>query len=38
MSVARAAKSLFLTEIVVAFVLTLRYFFAPKKTLNYPFV
>ena len=37
MSVARAAKSLFLTEIVVAFVLTLRYFFAPKKTLNYPY-
>ena len=37
MSVARAAKSLLLTELVAAFVLTMRYFFAPKKTLNYPY-
>jgi NADH-quinone oxidoreductase subunit I len=37
MSVARAAKSLLLTEIVAAFVLTVRYFFAAKKTVNYPY-
>ncbi len=30
-------KSLFLAEFVSAFFLSLRYFFAPKKTLNYPF-
>jgi NADH-quinone oxidoreductase subunit I len=30
-------KSLFLAEFVSAFFLCLRYFFAPKKTLNYPF-
>src|SRR6476659_7489269 len=30
-------SSLFLTEFVSAFFLSMRYFFAPKKTLNYPF-
>ena len=30
-------KSLFLTEFVSAFFLAMRYFFSPKKTLNYPF-
>ena len=29
--------SLFLKEFVSAFFLSMRYFFAPKKTLNYPF-
>jgi NADH-quinone oxidoreductase subunit I len=33
----RGIKSLFLTEFVSAFFLSMRYFFAPKKTLNYPF-
>ena len=33
----RGIKSLFLTEFVSAFFLAMRYFFAPKKTLNYPF-
>ena len=33
----RAAKSLFLKEFVSAFFLSMRYFFAPKATLNYPF-
>ena len=37
MSVAQATKSLFLTEFVSAFFLTMRYFFSPKKTLNYPY-
>ena len=37
MSIARGIKSLFLTEFVSAFFLTMRYFFAPKKTLNYPY-
>jgi NADH-quinone oxidoreductase subunit I len=37
MSVAQGVKSLFLKEFVSAFFLTMRYFFAPKKTLNYPF-
>ena len=32
----RAAKSLFLWEFVIATVLGLRYFLAPKATLNYP--
>ncbi|MCC0056935.1 MAG: NADH-quinone oxidoreductase subunit NuoI [Rhodobiaceae bacterium] len=32
-----AAKSLLLTEFVSAFFLTMRYFFAPKATVNYPF-
>ena len=34
---AQAAKSLLLAEFVSAFFLSMRYFFAPKKTLNYPF-
>ena len=33
----RGAKSLFLAEFVSAFFLTMRYFFSPKKTLNYPY-
>ena len=35
--VAQVIKSLFLAEFVSAFFLCMRYFFAPKKTLNYPF-
>ena len=34
---AQAARSLFLTEFVGAFFLSMRYFFAPKATINYPF-
>ena len=34
---AQAGKSLFLLEFVNAFGLGLRYFFAPKATINYPF-
>src|SRR5260370_10643804 len=37
MKMDQAARSLFLTEFVAAFVLGLRYFFKPKPTLNYPF-
>ena len=37
MNIARGIKSLFLAEFVGAFFLTMRYFFAPKKTLNYPY-
>ena len=37
MSMATGIKSLFLTEFVSAFFLTMRYFFRPKATLNYPF-
>ncbi len=33
----QAAKSLFLKEFVQAFFLSMRYFFKPKATLNYPF-
>ena len=33
----RAAKALFMTEFVTGFVLAMRYFFAPKATVNYPF-
>jgi NADH-quinone oxidoreductase subunit I len=33
----QAAKSLFLAEFVGAIVLSMRYFFKPKATLNYPF-
>jgi NADH-quinone oxidoreductase subunit I len=33
----RAAKALFLWEFVVGMALAMRYFFAPKATLNYPF-
>jgi NADH-quinone oxidoreductase subunit I len=32
-----AARSLFLREFVEGFVLTMKYFFKPKATLNYPF-
>jgi NADH-quinone oxidoreductase subunit I len=32
-----AARALFLTEFVQAFALSMRYFFKPKPTLNYPF-
>ena len=32
-----AARALFLKEFVQAFVLSMRYFFKPKPTLNYPF-
>ena len=33
----QAARSIFLTDFISAFVLALRYFFGPKATLNYPF-
>src|SRR5213593_3959097 len=33
----QAARSVFLKEFVQAFVLSMRYFFKPKPTLNYPF-
>jgi NADH-quinone oxidoreductase subunit I len=33
----QAARSIFLQEFVQAFVLSMRYFFRPKPTLNYPF-
>ena len=33
----QTARSIFLTEMVAALVLSLRYFFKPKATLNYPF-
>ena len=33
----RAAKAVFLWEFVTGFVLGMRYFFAPKATINYPF-
>jgi len=36
-TIARAAKSLLLAEFVSAFFLSMRYFFAPKATVNYPF-
>ena len=36
MRVAQAARSLFLKEFVSATALAMRYFFAPKTTLNYP--
>ncbi len=37
MNLTLAAKSLFLKEFIQAFVLSMRYFFAPKATINYPF-
>jgi len=37
MSVKAFARSLLWTEFAEAFVLTMRYFFKPKPTLNYPF-
>jgi hypothetical protein len=36
-SLRQAISSLILKEFVSAFFLSMRYFFAPKKTLNYPF-
>ena len=33
----QAARSIFLTEFVSAFFLSMKYFFKPKATLNYPF-
>jgi NADH-quinone oxidoreductase subunit I len=36
-SLAAGIKSLFLKEFVAAFFLSMRYFFKPKATLNYPF-
>ncbi|HYW59434.1 MAG TPA: NADH-quinone oxidoreductase subunit I, partial [Xanthobacteraceae bacterium] len=33
----QAARSVFLKEFVEAFLLSMRYFFKPKATLNYPF-
>ena len=36
-SLGQAISSLFLKEFVSAFFLSMRCFFAPKKTLNYPF-
>ena len=36
MKLDQAAKSLFLTEFVGAFLLSMRYFFKPKATINYP--
>ena len=36
MRVAQAARSLFLQEFLQATVLAMRYFFAPKATINYP--
>src|SRR5260370_32325806 len=37
MRVEQAARSIFLKEFVEALLLSLRYFFKPKATLNYPF-
>ena len=37
MTLAQAAKGLLLKEFVGAFALSMRYFFKPKATLNYPF-
>src|SRR5574342_287097 len=37
MALRQVIGSLFLKEFVSAFFLAMRYFFAPKKTLNYPF-
>src|SRR6266513_130843 len=33
----RSARTILLTDFVSSFFLAMRYFFAPKKTLNYPF-
>ena len=37
MAVSQVVGSLFLKEFVSAFWLSMRYFFAPKKTLHYPY-
>ena len=36
-ALSQAAKSLLLQDFVSAFFLSMRYFFSPKKTINYPF-
>jgi NADH-quinone oxidoreductase subunit I len=33
----RSARAIFLWDIIIGFVVGLKYFFAPKKTLNFPF-
>jgi NADH-quinone oxidoreductase subunit I len=33
----RKARQIFLWEFVLAFILSMKYFFSPKKTINYPF-
>ncbi|HHI82944.1 MAG TPA: NADH-quinone oxidoreductase subunit I, partial [Rhizobiales bacterium] len=37
MRIAQTVKSLFLLEFIVAFILSMKYFFKPKPTINYPF-
>jgi NADH-quinone oxidoreductase subunit I len=37
MRLARTARALFLTEFISAFLLSLRYMFSPKATVDYPF-
>ena len=37
MKLDQAARSIFLREFVSAFWLAMKYFFAPKATVNYPF-
>ncbi|HEX3215993.1 MAG TPA: NADH-quinone oxidoreductase subunit NuoI [Aestuariivirgaceae bacterium] len=37
MRLARSARTVFLTEFISAFLLSLRYMFAPKATVDYPF-
>src|SRR5947208_12684183 len=37
MSFDRTARQIFFVEFIKSFLLTMRYFFAPKATLNYPF-
>ena len=37
MSFDRTARQIFFWEFIQSFILTMRYFFAPKATLNYPF-
>ena len=37
MSFDRTARQIFFVEFIKSFALTMRYFFAPKATLNYPF-
>jgi formate hydrogenlyase subunit 6/NADH:ubiquinone oxidoreductase subunit I len=37
MSFDRTARQIFFVEFIKSFILSRRYFFAPKATLNYPF-
>ncbi len=37
MKLDQVAQSLLLKEFITGFVLTVKYFFKPKKTINYPF-